>query len=225
MILTGKRKLSVLLAAKIAEFHLSSEREKQYFKTMVAFDKADSEEEKKLVLTALEQQHPQENVEQLKSFVFNKLAHWSQFAILELIRTRNGKSNPRWLSANLLPKITVSESRMALEKLAETGLLTKKYVRSSKTFKSVNDEENLEIRKIQSQLMDLAKRALREQPLEKRDISSHIVATNSKKLKRAKKMIEEFRRDLTDFLEDEDADLVVSLNTQLFLLSKYENIK
>jgi len=75
------------------------------------------------------------------------------------------------------------------------------------------------IKTFHAQMLDKAKQALLQQPLEVREIVGITLPANPAKLPAAKKLIQQFLVELTDVLKDEACEEVLQINLQLFPLT------
>ena len=69
-------------------------------------------------------------------------------------------------------------------------------------------------------MIEKASKAIREQEIHERDITSNTVTTSTAKLPEAKKMIRDFRQNLAKFLDTPDGNETYQLNVQLFKLTR-----
>lgn len=154
---------------------------------------------------------------------YRLIADWQHFAILSLLETVTGKNarDIQWIAKRLAS--TTVEIRQAIERLLNLDLIEETqegYRPVQNNLSSTSEAPSTALRHFHHQMLDLAKHALDEQPIERRSVTAMTMAINSKKLPEAKEMIQEFRRNLCAFLEDGAADEVYSLNVQLFQLTK-----
>ncbi|MBX9769465.1 MAG: TIGR02147 family protein [Bdellovibrionales bacterium] len=165
---------------------------------------------------------------QLSQDVFEIVADWQNFAILELMKVSAFKPEATWIAQRL--RVPVSEVEESISRLKRSGLLKVDehgvWTDTSQGFSTHILGPNVSSvahRRAQKEILEMAAVALQETPIEKRDQSSMMMATSFEKLKKAKEMIRDFRRHLTAFLEEgEDKDAVFQLSISLFPLSEIE---
>lgn len=166
---------------------------------------------------------------QLSQDTFEAIEDWHHYAILELMKVSDFKTEAKWLTQAL--GISVSEIRACIERLQRVGLLEIRpdgswYDRSEgfSTHILSENESTIAHRRSQKKLLELAIEALEKTAIEKRDQSSMMMATSFSKIAEAKKRIRAFRQELCGFLEDtKEKDAVYQLSISLFPL--YESIK
>lgn len=167
-------------------------------------------------------QFQSKNFKQLSQDVFESIEDWRHYAILELMKVRGFKTDPRWLAGRL--GISVNEVHSYVDKLIRIGLLTVepdgRWIDTSDGFSTdvISDTDvSYAHRRSQIFILKQAMASVESLPLTERDQSSMMMATSSRKLKQAKKMIQQFRRELCEFLEDTtNKDSVFQLSISLF---------
>lgn len=181
----------------------------------------------KSISNARPSQSPPIKFAQLNQDTFEVISEWYHFAILELMKLKSFKMDTRWISSRL--GITHAEAQAAIERLVRVGILREQeniWVDESKGFTTHNLGVNYSSsahRKLQESILAKSAYALKNLPIERRDHSSMMMATNKSKLEEAKRRIDEFRYSLCEFLEDcSERDAVFQLSVSLFPLA--ENI-
>jgi DNA-binding Lrp family transcriptional regulator len=164
---------------------------------------------------------PSQEYKSLSDDVFIVIADWYHFAILSLMETKGFNRETRWIAQRL--GISTIEVTDALERLARLGLtkeIAGKLTPSHHNITTTHDVPSAALKKGHKQQIELALAALLEIPLDKRDITSITMPVDPKKLPMAKDLIREFRRQMSQLLENGDCSEVYSLNIQLIPLSK-----
>lgn len=134
------------------------------------------------------------------------ISDWYHYAILELIRVKNFKTDIKWIAQVL--GITKSEANIAVERLQRVGLLDitecGKWVDCSANGLATNINGNVTSaasKKLQRQILEKSIQALAEVPIEKRNHTSGTFAMNPEDLPIAIEQIKKFRRKLGLLLE------------------------
>jgi len=213
--LSGKRGLSLEKAKVILEKIEWGDEKKDFFYSLIETSLI-----KKLNITTWVQEGLESKFEvlKLKESEFRLIANWYYYAILELTSVKGFKSNAQWISDKL--KISLSETTEALDKLQKLNLLEYKrgrYVRKIKNYQ-IKDIPSLAIREHHHQSLDLAHKAIDEQPLEKREFGSSTIAINHSDLPAIKEKIKKFREKIIKEYSATHGDAVYKLSTQLFEL-------
>ena len=148
------------------------------------------------------------------------ISEWYHMAILELTFTEDFNSDPNWIAHNL--GISVTESRLAVDRLLNLGLLKMKNSRLTKTSEQLSTEDKHlttpALKRNQKQFLEKALYSLENDKIEERNMSSMTMAIDPKKIKAAKKMIHEFNQELCKFLESGKRKRVYNLEISLYPL-------
>lgn len=205
-LISGKRALSKKMAGKICEKLTLSPFEKEKF-----------------VLSALSSTQDISSSEshvQLADDEFALIADWYHFAILSLSETRHTKASALWISKRL--GIDHGKAREALERLERLGILelkNGKLKQLKKNIRTTSDIPSAAIRKYHRQNLQLASDKIETIKPEAREFTAITMSINPKKLKDAKKMINDFKRKLCDLLQDGEPSEVYTFSAQLFPVS------
>lgn len=149
------------------------------------------------------------------------ISDWYHYAILELIKVKEFKSNNAWISRVL--GITKSEVNIAVERLLRMGLLettSSGDLRDTSTGFSTNISGSLTSqgsKQLQKQILEQSIEALTNLPIEVRNHTSMTMAIDPKHLPEAIKRIASFRRELCEYLESQgDPTEIYQLSLSLF---------
>jgi transcriptional regulator with XRE-family HTH domain len=147
---------------------------------------------------------------------------WEHSAILCLIELDNFKANMRNISRRLnIPLGVVIECLTRLEKLQLIEKLPNEtYKLITKNLAVVPNVPSQSLKELHKQYIQMSMYSLDRDPRETRDVSGTTMSICAKKLPEASRMIQEFRRNLTSFLETGPKDSVYRLNVQLFPLTQ-----
>jgi uncharacterized protein (TIGR02147 family) len=168
-----------------------------------------------------------EDYQQVSADIFNVIADWYHYAILELITVRGFEPTPAWIARVL--DVTVSEANFAVERLRRLGLLTTREDGSWEAGRLSTNADGGEVtaaafRKLQRQILAQAVEAMENVPIAERDQSSITMAVSKRRLGEAKAKIRAFRRELCEFLQDDAShDDVYQLSISLFPVTKMNN--
>ena len=222
--LSGKRFPSEKLAERIFEqINFSPEEQKEFLKSLAeAKDKAGlkriSPDLRKLLQDKSESNLPKD----LSINLFKVVADWYHFAILELPFTKAFKSDPKWIARVL--GISSSEAHSAIQRLLELELLEIKDGRLKRVHSQINSADRTLTtsahKKRQEQVLEKSIQSLQNDPIEERNHTAMTFAIDSRKIQEAKKRIETFMAEMTQFLEEGERDRVFELTVSLFPLQQ-----
>lgn len=162
------------------------------------------------------------NYLQLDSDLFAAISDWCHYAILEITYVDGFQTDPKWIAKKL--SITVEETKSAVERLKRLGLLLEENGRYIKSSRRITNRGTLDTsaahKELQRQVVQKALLAIDECPQEKKDITSMTMAIDVKNLDKARSLIQKFRRDLCELLEDGEQSVVYNLGVQLYPISE-----
>lgn len=153
---------------------------------------------------------------------FQMISHWQHFAILSLANTKEFRADPYWIARRL--SLKVGDTIQAIERLERMGFLEwdrrKKKINLKKAqFSTPEDVASAAIRAAHCEDLETARRKLEEIPVDLREFTSITMSVDARKLAAAKKMIREFRDQLSNFLESGQQSEVYRFCLYLFPLS------
>ena len=224
MVLAKKRRLLPNLSSKISQDLIKrkrlTENEARYLDMLVLFANASTEEEKVFYERILSSLRPDQKFSTLQLDQMRIISDWYHFAVLEMTNLKNFSSDPQWITRRLGGSVNQSQVLEAIERLCRLGLLEKdakgNLKKTSVRLATPTDIPNKSLRKFHKTMLEKAAVALEEQRVETRDISGHMLVIDRKKIPEAKRMIQDFRRRLADFLETPEGDAVYQIGIQLF---------
>jgi uncharacterized protein (TIGR02147 family) len=175
---------------------------------------------------------PQNSLEadyrQLALDSFYIISEWYHYGILQLMRTKGFKHDPKWMAQRL--GIHPQDVEVALERLKRIGVIQEKAgklidITKGKTSHIRSDFTNEQLKSFQIKAMEKSIVAVKEVPIQFRDNTSMTMAISKKAMPFAKEEIKKFRRKLTKKLEEYDTpDEVYQLIISLTPLTNIEEI-
>lgn len=216
-ILCGKRSVPWQRAANIAENIFINETDKRNFWQSLIQEKASG-------LRMANYDFSSEKQLDSRTY-FSIISEWEYYAVLSLMETVNFEPSARWIAKRL--EISPERAREVWKRLMEAGLIAKdcenKFKPHYKTLATSEDIESQALKVSHLNELELAKKKLLQVDVSLRDYSSHTMAIHPKNLPKAKKMLRQFRRNIAELIEDENATEVYQLCIQLFPLTQISN--
>lgn len=164
---------------------------------------------------------------ELNTDLWRTIADWYHGAILELTFLEDFESNPKWISQQL--GISEIEARLAIKRLLRLKLLDERSGKLVKTHTQVSSaNKNITTpahKRHQKQVLRKAIESLDSDPIEIRNMTSIIMAIDPEKISTAKKLIQNFSRDLCANLESGKRKQVYQLGVCLYPVSKIKGEK
>jgi len=200
--------------------------EMEYFRAMVEFGQAASEEKKKAAyenMLAIAKVH---KVRVLEGDLFEFYDSWQNPVVRELAPLMPG-ATPGEIAKKCYPEISAAEVQQSLNFLTKAGLLKKagdsSFVQAETSITGTPDATRLALRGMHRQMSKLATPAL-DLPVEQRNFSGVTMGVSRESYERIVKVLDECRRQIIAIAaDDKDIDQVYRLNLQLFPLTK--NVK
>jgi len=200
--------------------------EMEYFRAMVEFGQAATEEKKKAAyenMLAIAKVH---KVRVLEGDLFEFYDSWQNPVVRELAPLMPG-ATPREIAKKCYPEISAAEVQQSLNFLTKAGLLKKAgdsaFVQAETSITGTPDATQLALRGMHRQMSKLATPAL-DLPVEQRNFSGVTMGVSRESYERIVKVLDECRRQIIAIAaDDKNIDQVYRLNLQLFPLTK--NVK
>ena len=222
MLLQGKRDIRVQHCDFLQKGLELATNEKAYFQTLIQYSNCKTIEEKALVNNFLQDLNPGQGFTTKDVSEFIVISNWVYMAILAMTELKDFKGTEEDICIRLGGKVAISEIRSAMIRLldlnlvkwSEKGELQATYNRVS----SKDDVSNEGVKEYHRQVLELARKAIDEQAVDKREFQSFTMAIASEKLPLAKDMIRKFRSKLSKAVSG-DGDNVYQTSIQLFQLT------
>ncbi len=200
--------------------------EMEYFRAMVEFGQAATEEKKKAAyenMLAIAKVH---KVRVLEGDLFEFYDSWQNPVVRELAPLMPG-ATPGEIAKKCYPEISAAEVQQSLNFLTKAGLLKKagdsSFVQAETSITGTPDATRLALRGMHRQMSKLATPAL-DLPVEQRNFSGVTMGVSRESYERIVKVLDECRRQIIAIAaDDKDINQVYRLNLQLFPLTK--NVK
>ncbi|MBK7891534.1 MAG: DUF4423 domain-containing protein [Bdellovibrionales bacterium] len=163
----------------------------------------------------------------LDTDIWRTIADWYHGAIMELTFVDGFQSEPKWIAQQL--GVSEAEIKMALTRLKRLGLLRVEDGKYIKTVAQVSSGDKSSTtaahRRLQRQVLTKAVDSLENDPLDVRNMTSMTMAIDPRKVPEAKKMIQNFSRELCAYLESGKRTQVYQLGVCLYPISKKQEEK
>lgn len=222
-VLNGKYGISESKAQALAKKLGYSSRDTELFCTLVEKEHARSKTKREsaaLRLKKYEQNGIPGSYDTLESDVFEAIAGWFHFPIIELTRVEGFQNNAEWIGNHL--GISTIEADQAVARLKRLGLLKEKSAKliPSNDFYGTKSSIPSEARRqFHLHLLRKANEALDLQPASKRDFSATILAMDASQIDQVRELSEEFRLKVDHLMQKSPKkDSVYCLSVQFFEL-------
>lgn len=221
----GKSKLSRIGVERTGAAMGLSGFEMDYFRAMVKFGQAETEETKKTAYNEMLAIAKTYKVRTLEGDLFQYYDSWRNPVLRELAPIMPG-ATPGEMAKMCYPEVSALEIRDSLEFLTKAGLLKKvdgNFVQSETSVKGTTDATRLALRGMHREMSKLATPAL-ELPREVRNFSGVTMGLSRDSYCKIESVLDECRRQIIAIAAEEtNIEQVYRVNLQLFPLTK--NVK
>jgi uncharacterized protein (TIGR02147 family) len=222
-VLSGKKDISLKLVLKFAELFKLGRKEREYFETLVLFNKAAGASEKKEYLDRLLQLRGGK-VKKVEAHQWEYFEKWHHAVVRELIALKPFRGDFKALAAMVNPPISAAEARKSVELLERLELIRKgldgTYERTDAAISAGDDISKALIGAFQVQAMDLAKHALDHLPSGTRNFSTLTMSISGPTYLAMLEELRAFRRRLLEMAQaSEQVDRVYQMNFHVFPLT------
>lgn len=230
LVMQGKRNLSSTGIQKVAKGLKLKKAEAEFFENLVRFNQAKTDSEKNFYYERIASNRRYAQAKPLEKGEFEYYSKWYIPVIREMVLMDDFRDDPSWIAARLQPQVTPHEAEAALKLLFDLGFVEKdasgKIVQTHRHIASGDEVRSLAVTNFQREMIERAAKSIEVTPADRREIGSVTFAVSKEKLGAAKKMIREFRSQLSGFLAEETtADAVYQFNLQLFNLTRIDKEK
>ncbi|MBS1970927.1 MAG: TIGR02147 family protein [Bdellovibrionales bacterium] len=206
-LMKGKRALSDFYAEKIAAgLHLKEEERKALFAAVTTRSRKFG---KQKILAENE---------------FSMITDWENYAILNLMKTKDFRSDVAWIAERLA--IPESQVKKSVKVMMDLDLIISRQGEWIRNHNSISTTREIPSRYIvEAHKKDLLKaiEMLEKTPLSARSYTSITMPINTAKIEEARKLIRKFRRNLCLLMETGPKDEVYNLNIQLYPVTKLQS--
>ena len=221
----GKSKLSRIGVERTGAAMGLSGFEMDYFRAMVVFGQAETEEKKVEAYEKMLAMAKSYKVRVLEGDLFEYYESWRNPVLRELAPIMPG-ATPGEMAKMCYPEVSALEVRESLDFLTKSGLLKKvdgNFVQSETSLRGTTDATRLAMRGMHRIMSKLATPAL-ELPKEIRNFSGVTMGLSRESFGKVEKVLDECRRQIIDIAaEEKNIEQVYRVNLQLFPLTK--NVK
>ena len=195
----------------------------EYFTALVKMNQAKADTEKEEQFTVLQRLTPQAKRRDLNAEGLKYVSNWLHPVIREMVALEDFRDDPYWIARRIHGKASVTEIGQALQFLMKEGFIEKtagKFVSKDNMVLSNDEVRSLAVRNYHRQMLDQAKEALENLPLEEREFGALTFVLPEKALEELKYKMKLFRRELhtwaMQLTQDAGGDIVVQVNAQMY---------
>ena len=224
LVCEGKSNLSQIGVERVAVAMGLAGYELVYFRSLVAFDQAKKDADKKRAYEGMMEIASAHKVRVLDSVAFAFYESWRNSVLRELAANMPG-AKPSDLAHLCYQKISAEDVKDTLAFLVKAGLLKKtgenSYEQSEKSVRASGEAMPVAVRAMHRQMAEFAMKAVDEIPPTERNITGVTLGLTGRAYQRIVTELDSFRRKIIAIAtEDDGMDQVYRLNLQLFPLTR-----
>jgi uncharacterized protein (TIGR02147 family) len=228
-VIKGKKTLSRTSVVRMCQAIGLNKTESEFFENLVYFNQAVNFTERNFYFEKLNVIRPMNTeasrARDLRQDQYEFYSQWHHAIIRSLIDLFPSINDPKRLAKMVHPPITPKQAKKSIELLLRLGLIRKlpngNLTISSKILSTGQELQSLAVQQFHLTCMDLAAKALRELPSDKRDISGLTLGISKKAYDKIREEIFTFQDKILAIAEnDKGSDGVYQLNFHLFPVSK-----
>lgn len=228
-VLNRQKHLGETYIEPLADFLGFHGREREYFITLIHFNRARSSQIEKELFSRLISLKERCGTK-IPAHTYRFFSEWYIIPIRELINSSDFHGDYAALGNRLIPAISAAEAKRAVEILIELGMVAPDdsgILRQTEAVLTTGDQwRSAGIREFQKKMILNAAEALQALPAEKRDISSVTISTSFDTFEQIREKISQTRQEILEIVAaDESVEQVFQLNFQLFPLAKEESCR
>lgn len=220
----GRRNITKNTATKLIHGLGLTNQRAAYFESLVFFNQAQTDEEKKVYYAQLVKASPRSKLHKMDKAQLRIFKEWHHSAILEMVGLKNFRPIPDQIAKRLRGMVTPSQVTESLNLLLELGLLVKTangYRQSNPLITTDDEVQDMMVKLYHFQMLKLSSLMLADLPGEERDVSALTFGIKRSDFANLKKHLQLMRKELLDFsAEAGEAEEVVQINLQLFPLTR-----
>lgn len=219
LVMTGQRNLTEESLNKFVVGLSLNKQEQDFFKHLVFFNQAKTNEEKDLHYHRLLQSRKFSQLKPIEKQQYDYYNAWYHPVIRELVVSDLYDGTALSIAQRLFPAVTVAQVEKSIELLEALGFITKKgsrWEQASAIVSTGAQVSSLIVHKYHSLVLDMTKEVLNSRPASERDVSTMTLGIVKQRLPELKKKVRDFRQEVLKMVSgDVNPELVVQLNMQL----------
>jgi uncharacterized protein (TIGR02147 family) len=223
MVMQGKRNLTRSLRFRISEEFKHLPKEAEYFESMVCFTQAKTILEKDLFFNKMVQLRQKTDVDKIEERQYEYYANWFNPVIRELVTHPDFKGDPVWLAKKVVPRISATQAKNAVELLLELGLIGKKngtFFQKAKLISTGPQVTSLALANFHMAMAQKAAEAIGIIPKAERDMTSCTISLSEKGFEQVREIIADCRKKILMIANAEiSGQQVFQANFHLFPVS------
>jgi uncharacterized protein (TIGR02147 family) len=225
LVIDGERNLGADSVGRFSQALGLEGADAEFFADLVAFGQAQTLSDKNRAFERIAASRRFRAARRIDGELFAYLSHWYNPAIRELAARDDFQEEPRWIAAQLRPRISPTEAAEAMKLLLSLGLLVRdpssgRVLRGEPTLTTEHEVRSMGAAAFHRQMLERAAQSIETVPAAQRDLAALTVCVSAETAALVKERIHQFREALTELCDaDPRGSAVYQLNIQWFPLS------
>jgi uncharacterized protein (TIGR02147 family) len=226
-VMNGQRNLSHTGADQLSKYFKFSEKQAEYFLTLIRFNQAETTQDKEPLFAKLSEIQRYGKHQRIRQDQFAYLSSWHHIALRSLLPllTKAESSDAEKVGRLMDPVLTGKQVKDSIELLLRLGLLNKEpksgYTVGDMALTTGDEVTSLSVAEFHKSAMDLARRSIDKHSAASRDISGLTMGVSQEGFTRIKSEIQAFRKRIMAIaMADSGEDMIYQLNLHLFPFSR-----
>ncbi|MCB0407080.1 MAG: TIGR02147 family protein, partial [Bdellovibrionales bacterium] len=227
MVMDGQRNLTQETVRKYLKgLSLKNKKDVKLFELLVKYNQCKDPLEKVSLFNQVVSEKNRKGLSLLEKHQFQFLSSWYHIVIYVMADFEDFQPDPEWIRSKMLFRISQPQIETAIDDLKRLGLLVEENgrLKQAKGAITVPDEiKSTAIPKYHDSMLDLAKEALKNLPVDEREFNGVTLPICQSSLAYIKERIREFRKEINEYASNlESPDEVYQLNIQLLPMTRRE---
>ncbi len=224
LVMQGKRNLTLPVLVKLSQVLKHSRTEADYFEALVNFNQSKTTAAKQKFFSTMITFRKKNAPGTIEDWQYEYYSHWYNPVILELVVLPGYGDDYAKIARTVLPPITASQAKKAIELLISLKMIEKtdgRFVKRHATFKTPSEVTSVLIAGYHQQGSELAKGAYERTTQQERNITSCTLDISQAALDRIKEELTTLRQKIMEICESDPVkDRIYQLNLQLFPVTR-----
>lgn len=231
LVMEGQRNLTEESIQKFILGLSLSKSEGKYFRLLVLFNQAKEHGMKNAFFQELIQFRQVQDLQPLIADQFEYFSTWYHPVVRELAVAKGFDGTPEWIARRIQPKVSSFQVKQSLDlmkrlRLIEKDPKTSRWRQTNNLVTTGPESDQLIMMNYHQALLHLIQEQVKKIPQANRDVSALTLGVSKDKFPELKKKIQEFRKEILQWVSKEDSpEKVVLMGIQLFPLTKNHNTR
>lgn len=229
LVMDGDRNLT---ATSVESFMVGlrlNKQEQAFFRELVLFTQASDHEVRDRHYQRLLQCRKFQELKPVDREQYAYYGTWYHPVLRELIASPNFDGTARWLAEHCRPQITEVQAERALQVLAQLRLIERdaqgRWRQTQSLVTTGPEVRSLVLMNYHRELLELTKQQLAAIPAAQRDVSALTLGITRARIPELKRKIQEFRREILQWVSTETApEVVLQLNMQCLPVTPWDEV-